>query len=83
MPNIEWFNLRPETNSVLLGYNNYWQLNANLDYFVRLISSPFMHFWYIALLLQFELIFPIVLVYIFFKFSIEITLGSKTKLDAS
>ena len=60
MPNIEWFNLRPETNSVLLGYNNYWQLNANLDYFVRLISSPFMHFWYIALLLQFELIFPIV-----------------------
>ena len=61
-PNIEWFNLKPETNSVLLCYNNYWQLNANLDYFVRLISSPFMHFWYIAVLIQFELVFPFIFV---------------------
>ncbi len=62
---INWLNLKPETTSVLLGYNNYWQLNANLDYFVRHISSPFMHLWYIAILLQFELVFPIV--YLIFK----------------
>ena len=58
-PNINWLNLKPETTSVLLGYNNFWQLNANLDYFAKHISSPFMHMWYIAILLQFELIFPI------------------------
>ncbi|MBR2828016.1 MAG: acyltransferase family protein [Bacilli bacterium] len=55
-----WLNLKPETLSILLGYNNFWQLNANLDYFTRHISSPFMHFWYIAILLQFELIFPFI-----------------------
>lgn len=51
-----------EIISVLLGYNNFWQLNANLDYFARHISSPFMHFWYIGILLQFELIFPFVFI---------------------
>ena len=60
LSNINWLNLKPETISVLLGYNNFWQLNANLDYFVRHISSPFMHLWYIAILLQFELIFPFI-----------------------
>ncbi|MCR5796214.1 MAG: acyltransferase [Solobacterium sp.] len=59
IPSVEWMNLKPETTSVLLGYNNYWQLNANLDYFVRHVESPFMHLWYIAILLQFELVFPV------------------------
>lgn len=60
IPSIHYMNLKPEATSVLLGYNNYWQLNAHLDYFVRHISSPFMHLWYIAILLQFELIFPFI-----------------------
>lgn len=59
-PNIVWFNLKPETTSVLLGYNNFWQLSANLDYFARHINSPFMHLWYISILLQFDLIFPFI-----------------------
>ncbi len=58
--NIHWFNLKPESSSVLFGYNNYWQLSVNADYFARHVNSPFMHFWYIAILLQFELIFPFV-----------------------
>ena len=58
IPNIHWFQLKPETTSVLFGYNNYWQLSVNSDYFARHISSPFMHFWYIGILLQFELVFP-------------------------
>ena len=61
-PNINWINLKPETTSVLLGYNNFWQLKANLDYFTRHISSPFMHMWYISILLQFELFFPIIFI---------------------
>lgn len=60
MPNLNWLNLKPEVTSVLFGYNNYWQLNANLDYFARHIDSPFMHLWYIAILLQFYLVFPII-----------------------
>lgn len=58
--NINWFNLKPETTSVIFGYNNFWQLGANLDYFARHVNSPFIHLWYIAILLQFDLIFPIV-----------------------
>ena len=54
------FNIKPEINSILLGYNNYWQLNANADYFAKHINSPFMHLWYIAILLQLELIFPFI-----------------------
>ena len=59
IPSINWLNLKPESTSVLLNYNNFWQLNANLDYFTRHVDSPFMHFWYISILLQFDLIFPI------------------------
>ena len=60
IPSINWMNLKPETTSVILGYNNYWQLNANLDYFTRHVDSPFMHFWYISILLQFDLILPFI-----------------------
>lgn len=62
IPNIVWLNLKPETTSVLLGYNNFWQLSANLDYFARHVSSPFMHLWYIAILMQFEIVFPFIYV---------------------
>ena len=57
--NYNWVNLKNETSSVLLGYNNYWQLSADQDYFVRNTASPFMHMWYLSILLQFELIFPL------------------------
>jgi len=65
IPNINWFNLKPETTSVLLGYNNFWQLGANLDYFARHVNSPFMHFWYMGIMLQFDLVFPYI--YIIFR----------------
>ena len=58
--NIYWLSLKNETTSVLLGYNNFWQINANLDYFARHVDSPFMHLWYISILLQFDLIFPFI-----------------------
>ena len=57
---INWMNLKPESCSVLFGYNNIWQLKANQDYFTRNINSPFIHLWYISILFQFDLIFPII-----------------------
>lgn len=63
-PSINWLNLKNETTSVLLSYNNFWQLSANLDYFQRHTSSPFMHFWYISILFQFDLVFPFIYMFI-------------------
>ncbi len=62
---IIWINIKPETISVLGGYNNFWQISANLDYFAGSIESPFIHLWYVAILFQLELIFPFI--YILFK----------------
>ena len=58
--NVTWINLKQETTSVIFGYNNFWQLSANLDYFARAGNSPFTHLWYISILMQFDLLFPIV-----------------------
>ena len=62
IPNTFWLNIKNETTSVLLGYNNFWQINANLDYFARHIDSPFMHLWYISILIQFALVFPFIFI---------------------
>ncbi len=59
---IVWVSRRPESLSVLLGYNNFWQLHANQDYFAAHASSPFMHFWYTGILVQFTLVFPLLAV---------------------
>lgn len=56
---LNWLNLKKETLSVVFGYNNYWQLSASTNYFTKHISSPFTHFWYISMLMQFELLFPL------------------------
>ena len=58
IPNINWLNLKPESISSLLGYNNIWQLKANLNYFTKNVNSPLIHIWYISILMQFDLIFP-------------------------
>lgn len=52
-------NTQEEVLSILLGYNNYWQLSKQTDYFANLTNnSPFTHLWYLAILIQFELIWP-------------------------
>lgn len=60
IPNIELFNLKPEVNSIIFGYNNFWQIKAEIDYFVREAISPFIHLWYMSILLQFDLVFPFI-----------------------
>ena len=57
---FNWVNLKPETTSVLLGYNNIWQISTNLDYFTKSATSFFTHFWFISILIQFDIIFPLI-----------------------
>lgn len=59
-----WLNLKPESTSIALGYNNYWQLSSSNDYFAGTLNSPFTHLWYIAILLQFDLIFPFIFMFL-------------------
>ena len=60
LPDVLWISMKREVASILLGYNNFWQLSANLDYFARHVDSPYMHLWYVAILLQLELVFPLI-----------------------
>ena len=74
LPNITWLNIKKETFSVIFGYNNFWQLRANLDYFTKNVNSPFIHLWYISILMQFELVFP--LIFLLFKKAKEKMMGN-------
>ena len=58
-PDLMWLNKKPESLSVLGGYNNWWQISVGRSYFARVTNSPFTHMWYISLLLQAELILPL------------------------
>ncbi len=57
-----WVSLKPETTSVLAGYNNYFRIMNGTDYFARAEETPFTHLWYISIVLQFEIVFPLVYV---------------------
>lgn len=57
---VNWFNLKPEVTSIMLGYNNFWQIMSNMDYFRSGLESPFIHLWYMAILMQFDLVFPFI-----------------------
>ena len=56
---VSYPNLKAESTSVLLGYNNFWQIAASQDYFTRTSVSPFLPMWYIAILLQYDLLLGI------------------------
>ena len=59
---IRLANTQSEFCSIVFGYNNFWQIKMNADYFAQLSkNSPFTHLWYIAILLQFDLVFPFLL----------------------
>lgn len=66
-----------EITSVLLGYNNWWQIQQNADYFARITSSsPFTHLWFLGIELQYYFAWPILyLIYRAIKNSISPTAG--------
>ena len=56
--------VRPEVLSVVFGYNNWWQIAQNADYFTRLTNtSPFTHLWFMGIELQYYLIWPVIFLF--------------------
>ncbi len=52
-----------ENLSILLGYNNWWQISQNSSYFTRILNaSPLTHLWYLGLTVQYYLIWPLLLI---------------------
>lgn len=52
--------IRIEVVSVVLGYNNWWQISENADYFTRMANqSPFTHLWFLGIELQYYLLWPL------------------------
>lgn len=60
---------KKEILSILFGYNNYYQIGQNADYFTKSVNtSPYTHLWAIAIEMQFYFIWPWLLrVYQFLK----------------
>ncbi|SDB03417.1 acyltransferase family protein [Eubacterium oxidoreducens] len=61
--------MRREVLSMIGGYNNWWQIAQNSDYFTRISGiSPFTHIWSLAIELQYYLIWPILyFIYLFLR----------------
>ena len=49
-----------EVISIFGGFNNWWQIAENSSYFTDIASSsPFVHLWYLAIDMQFYLVWPL------------------------
>lgn len=50
-----------EIVSILLGFNNWWQLAMNEDYFARVINaSPFTHMWFLGVEIEYIVFWPLI-----------------------
>lgn len=49
-----------EIVSILLGFNNWWQLAMNADYFARVVNaSPFTHMWFLGVEIEYVILWPL------------------------
>lgn len=63
-----------ELASILLGFNNWWQIAQSADYFARITeASPFTHLWFLGIELEFYFIWPLLL---FFGLWVRRTFGT-------
>lgn len=54
-------NLRPWILSSLGMFNNWWQISVGASYFEQFyVQSPFMHLWFLSIISQFYIIWPLV-----------------------
>lgn len=52
--------IHSELISIVLGYNNWWQIWQNSDYFTRLVNtSPYTHMWFLGVEIQYFFIWAI------------------------
>ena len=50
-----------EVVSIILGFNNWWQLAMNADYFARVSNaSPFTHMWFLGVEIEYVVLWPII-----------------------
>ena len=58
--------IRPEMLSVVGGYDNWWQITQNADYFSKIANaSPFTHLWFLSIEMQFYLIWPLIVMIVY------------------
>ena len=51
-----------EIVSILLGFNNWWQLAMNADYFARVANAaPFTHMWFLGVEIEYVVLWPAIL----------------------
>lgn len=68
--------IRQEICSIFLGYDNWWQIGQHASYFSKLAAaSPFTHLWFLAVEIQFYLLWPIL--FILYKKGCQIFGGKK------
>lgn len=68
--------LREEICSIFFGYDNWWQIEQNTSYFSKLSNaSPFTHLWFLAVEIQFYLLWP--LLFLLYKKGCQIISGRK------
>lgn len=49
-----------EIISIILGFNNWWQLAMNADYFARVANaSPFTHMWFLGVEIEYVILWPL------------------------
>ena len=50
-----------EIVSIIFGFNNWWQLAMNADYFARVVNaSPFTHMWFLGVEIEFVVLWPLI-----------------------
>ena len=50
-----------EIVSIVFGFNNWWQLAMNADYFARVVNaSPFTHMWFLGVEIEYVVLWPII-----------------------